>query len=539
MRGASWWLCPDFLEALKSRSQRKTGVLPNGREPERSTIGHGRIVTPVSSESPSGIPTPAPQTLRTEDFLRALLRSQLLQRDFVRDFFVKIDPSLRPFPNQVAEAFIRAGHLTRFQAGKLLQGISRGLKLGHFSILSPVARGGTATVYLAMDMERGQLVAVKVLPPNQAKEPRRLARFLREMRLSRVAGNHTNIAPVHESGQIDGIHYIAMEFVSGRSLHKMVQDEGPLSVEQAAFIGMEAALALHHVHLQGLIHRDVKPANIVISSKGQVRLIDFGLAMQENEPAVDESVVGGQGFIVGTMDYIAPEQTFDPSKVDGRADIYGLGCSLYYALTGKPPFQGGTSLERMKRHRSEEPEPLAKLRPDIPNGFLGLVAAMMDKDPNQRIYPAGLLAADLKLWTPGDHVFETVKSEGDDVSRLRMYHPEEISDLEKQLLADDTGSEPKSESHADMHDPTEVETAVRECIDSGSGTNFEPAPSSSEELFLDPGDDAGSSTVISRSPPKSKFLPQKKPVGPVLLVMAIACVLMAVSLWLAFRGLFR
>lgn len=492
----------------------------------------------MSSESPSGNPTSVQPPQRTEDFLRTLLRSQLLERDFVRDFFLKIDPSLRPFPNQVAEAFIRAGHLTRFQASKLLQGIARGLKLGHFSILSPVARGGTATVYLAMDMEKGQLVAVKVLPPNQAKEPRRLARFLREMRLSRVAGNHTNIAPVHESGQIDGIHYIAMEFVSGRSLHKLVQDEGPMSVEQAAFIGMETALALHHVHLQGLVHRDVKPANIVISSKGQVRLIDFGLAMQENEPEVDESVVGGQGFIVGTMDYIAPEQTIDPSKVDGRADIYGLGCSLYYALTGKPPFQGGTSVERMRRHRNEEPEPLAKLRPDIPQGFLGLIAAMMDKDPNQRISPAGLLAADLKLWTPGEHVFETVKSEGDDVSRLRMYHPEEISDLEKQLLADDTGSVPKSESYAEMHDPTEVETAVRECIESGSTTNFDPAPSSSEELFLDPGEDGGTSTVFSRPKLKPKSRVPKKPLGPVLVIMAVACSVMAVGLWLGFKLLF-
>lgn len=180
-----------------------------------------------------------------------------------------------------------------------------------------------------------------------------------------------------------------MEFVSGRSLHKLVQDNGTLSSEQAAFIGLEVALALHHVHLQGMVHRDVKPANIVISSKGQVRLIDFGLAMQNNEPAGDESVVGGLGFIVGTMDYIAPEQTIDPSKVDGRADIYGLGCVLYYALTGKPPFQGGTNVERMRRHRYEEPESLAKLRPDLPAGFLGLIKAIMDKDPSQRIFPPG------------------------------------------------------------------------------------------------------------------------------------------------------
>jgi len=493
----------------------------------------------VSSESPSGNATSVQTPQRTEDFLRTLLRSRLLEREFVRNFFLKIDPSLRPFPNQVAEAFIRAGHLTRFQAGKLLQGIARGLKLGHFAILSPVARGGTATVYLAMDMEKGQLVAVKVLPPNQAKEPRRLARFLREMRLSRLAGKHTNIAHVHESGHIDGIHYIAMEFVSGRSLHKLVQDEGPMSVEQAAFIGMEAALALHHVHLQGLVHRDVKPANLVISSKGQVRLIDFGLAMQENEPEADESVVGGQGFIVGTMDYIAPEQTFDPSKVDARADIYGLGCSLYYALTGKPPFQGGTSLERMRRHRNDDPEPLSKLRPDIPQGFLGLIAAMMEKDPNQRIAPAGLLAADLKLWTPGDHVFEMVKTEGDDVSRLRMYHPEEISDLEKQLLADDTGSEPKSESHAEMHDPTEVETAVRECIDSSNATTFSPPPSSSEELFLDPGEDGGSSTVFFRPASRAVKDREQNPLVVLLIIFGFCLFGFVGVAWLGYRYFFR
>ncbi len=475
-----------------------------------------------------------PPVRRTEDFLRALLRSQLLEREFVRAFFHKLAPDIRGFPNQVAEAFIRAGHLTRFQSGKLLQGISKGLKLGHFAILSPVARGGTATVYLAMNLEIGQLVAVKVLPPNHAKESRRLARFLREMQLSRLAGGHTNIAQVHESGQIENIHYIAMEFVSGRSLHKLVQENGSLSSEQAALIGLEVALALHHVHLQGVIHRDVKPANIVISSKGQVRLIDFGLAMQENEPPGDEAVVGGLGFIVGTMDYIAPEQTIDPSKVDGRADIYGLGCVLYYALTGKPPFQGGTNIERMRRHRHEEPESLAKLRPDLPAGFLGLIKAMMDKDPSQRIFSAGLLAADLKLWTPGSHVFETVKgnTEAEDDNRLRMYQPEEISDLEKQLLADDTGSEPKSDTFAMIHDQTEVETALRDCIDSGSST-----PESHTELFLEKGQPAGSSTVFTRRESPFRSRVRHYPAALPFFLMVVATVLVGIALWMVYKRL--
>jgi len=488
----------------------------------------------VSNESQSENVSASSPVRRTEDFLRTLLRSQLLDREFVRVFFLKMDPDLRSFPNQVAEAFIRAGHLTRFQSGKLLQGISKGLKLGHFAILSPVARGGTATVYLAMNLDLGQLVAVKVLPPNHAKEPRRLARFLREMNLSRLAGGHTNIPQVHESGLIENIHYIAMEFVSGRSLHKLVQDNGTLSLEQAAFIGLEVALALHHVHLQGMVHRDVKPANIVISSKGQVRLIDFGLAMQNNEPAGDESVVGGLGFIVGTMDYIAPEQTIDPSKVDGRADIYGLGCVLYYALTGKPPFQGGTNVERMRRHRYEEPESLAKLRPDLPAGFLGLIKAIMDKDPSQRIFSAGLLAADLKLWTPGSHVFETVKGnlEAEDVNRLKMYQPEEISDLEKQLLADDTGSEPKSDTFAIMHDPTEVESAIRDCIDSGSSSGESPA-----RLFLDRGQSSGSSTVFTRRESSIRPNARQYPATLPFVLMVVATALLVIVLWLVYKRL--
>lgn len=444
----------------------------------------------VTTESHSAKGTSVRETQPTQDFLKALLRSQLLNRDLVREFFSQLPAETQSSPEKVSEAFIRAGHLTRFQAGKLLQGISRGLKLGHFSILSPIAKGGTATVYLAMDLVANRLVAVKVLPPNQAKEPRRLARFLREMRLSAQTAAHTHIVPVHESGQIEGIFYLAMEFIPGRSLHRMVQDEGQLSLHQVALIGMEAALALHHIHLVGLVHRDIKPANILISSRGQVRLIDFGLAMLQGERTGDESVVGGQGFIVGTMDFIAPEQTIDPSKVDGRADIYSLGCTLYFALTGKPPFQGGTNIERMKRHRHEEPEPLASLRPDLPGGFVSLIKTMMDKNPDQRIQQAGLLAADLKLWTPGEHEFSTSDESSDEVmeqvGKLKMYQPEEVTELERQLLADDTGSEPGIDAKVEMSAPTEEDVVISQFF------------SGNKQLIMSGGQDQGSGTLFQK-----------------------------------------
>ena len=145
----------------------------------------------------------------------------------------------------------------------------------------------------------------------------------------------------------------------------------------------EVASALEHAHNQGLIHRDLKPSNIMITPNDHAKVLDLGLALMQGEQA-DLSVIGGQGYIVGTMDYIAPEQTADASKVDARCDVYALGCTLYFALTGQPPFPGGTNREKIQRHRREKPTPLAELRPDLPKGFVALVERLMEKDPRGR-----------------------------------------------------------------------------------------------------------------------------------------------------------
>jgi serine/threonine protein kinase len=254
------------------------------------------------------------------------------------------------------------------------------------------------TVYLARDHRSGQMVALKVLPPGRAREEERLlARFRREMEMCQRV-SHPHLAWTYEVGAYRGVYYIAMEYIPGRSLYRVVQDDGPLPVPRLARLFAEVALALDHAHTQGLIHRDLKPSNIVVTPHDHAKVLDLGLALMQGEGAGPREVIGGQGYVVGTMDYIAPEQTDDPSKVDARCDVYALGCTMYFALTGRPPFPGGTSKEKIFRHRGEEPEPLAALNPAVPPQFAALVQRMMVKDPAGRMESAALVRHELMRW---------------------------------------------------------------------------------------------------------------------------------------------
>ncbi len=158
-----------------------------------------------------------------------------------------------------------------------------------------------------------------------------------------------------ETGEHDGVLFIAMEYIPGRTLGRLVVDEGRPSLPRAARLLAEVATGLAHAHAQGLIHRDLKPSNIMVTPHDHVKLLDLGLALVEGESTDDPTVVGGRGYVVGTVDYMAPEQTFDATNVDARSDLYALGCTVYFTLSGKPPFPGGSRQEKLERHRSAAP----------------------------------------------------------------------------------------------------------------------------------------------------------------------------------------
>jgi serine/threonine protein kinase len=352
--------------------------------------------------SPS--PTPNAEPLTVDEFLKNVVRSGVLDREQVKAALASAPPEAKARSadaDALAEFLVRTGKLSRFQARKLLRAAYRGLVLGPYQILAPLGKGGMGAVFMARDGRDGRLVALKVLSSRRARaEDRTRSRFLREMELNQRV-SHTHLAETYEVGTIQDVHFIAMEFIPGKSLHRVVQDAGPLTVARSARLLAEVAAALEHAHEKGLIHRDLKPSNIMVTPNDHAKVLDFGLALVQGEKA-DVAVVGGEGYIVGTMDYISPEQSLNPTRVDARSDIYSLGCTLYYALTGQPPFPGGTSQEKRQRHRAEEPTPLWQLRAGLPTPFVDFVQSLMAKDPAMRPPSAAAVRDQLLAWVTED-----------------------------------------------------------------------------------------------------------------------------------------
>jgi serine/threonine protein kinase len=335
-------------------------------------------------------------------FLQAAVRSGLVSAAELQAARQRLKPEQQDEAQALAEELVRCGKLSRFQAQKLLQGAGRGLILGPYEIVAPIGRGGMGAVYLARDRRNWQLVALKVLPPRLARQEHRFReRFLREMSLN-LRFSHPHLCQGLDVGIQHSVYYLAMEFIPGRTLQRLVQEDGPLTVPRAAALFAEVCSALEYIHAQGLIHRDLKPSNIMVTPKGHAKVLDLGLALLRHEETGPREVVGGEHYIVGSMDYIAPEQTTNPLEVDARSDIYALGCTLYYALSGRPPFPGGTAREKMRRHRTEEPVALRQLRPELPPAFAALVRRLMAKDPQQRVASAAELRQLLLAWAPAE-----------------------------------------------------------------------------------------------------------------------------------------
>ncbi|QDV32699.1 serine/threonine-protein kinase [Tautonia plasticadhaerens] len=253
-------------------------------------------------------------------------------------------------------------------------------RLGSYRLVEPLGSGGMSSVFRAVHIDSGYEVALKVLPRYLAKNPTLLQRFLREAQ-SAEALEHQNIVSIYDRGSESGRHYLVLEYVEGSDLHDRVRRFGPMEVPEAMRVVREAALGLRYAWSKGVVHRDIKPANILMARDGAVKLIDLGLALQSE--AEDERVTR-HGTTVGTVDYMAPEQARDSRGANERSDMYSLGCTSYYLLTGFPPFPGGHIADKLRRHATQPVPDVRQLRPDVPRAVAKLIQRLMAKKPGDR-----------------------------------------------------------------------------------------------------------------------------------------------------------
>lgn len=286
---------------------------------------------------------------------------------------------------RLAEALVAAGRLTPYQVRAIAAGRERQLVLGNYVILDRLGQGGMGQVHKAWHRRMDRLVALKMLPEHALAAPDALARFQREARAA-ARLSHPHIVTAFDADDHGGTHFLVMELVDGLNLAELVHRQGPLGVDEALECMRQAGEGLAYAHAQGVVHRDIKPANLLLDRSGVVRVLDMGLARvcrTELEPG-DDNPLTAQGLVIGTVDYMSPEQAQNTQSADVRSDVYSLGCTLFHLLTGRPPYAGGTLLARMLAHRDAPIPSLRQVRPDASARLEDVLRRALAKDPAER-----------------------------------------------------------------------------------------------------------------------------------------------------------
>ncbi len=405
-----------------------------------------------------------------EEFERGLIDCGFLDADGLRAALAETTPDERWSDAEgLARTLVRIGKLTRYQAAALFQGKGRALLIGPYVVLGKLGSGGMGMVFKARLREGGPEVALKLLPPSASKHPHSVLRFRREAAiLERL--DHPNLVTSHDLGAYNGVHYLIMDYVDGSDLDRVVRSIGPMKVARAVDCVIQAARGLAAAHERGIVHRDIKPANLLLDTKGVVRVLDLGLARITQ---ADETIDGGEsspsltasGIIMGTVDFLPPEQSDDSKRADHRADIYSLGCTLYYLLTGKTPYSGDTLMQKLLAHHQKPIPSLIEARPDVPLEIDAIFQAMLAKSPDDR--PQSML---------------------DVLNRLETWQKSKIGSKSLRVFGDPKASKRGSREQPPASDPKlpgesetyDLQTYVRSEL-------FEPDPDSkTEDTFEGP-----------------------------------------------------
>jgi serine/threonine protein kinase len=443
---------------------------------------------------------------------------------------------------------VQKKHLTVYQLRKVIHGKTHELLMGPYVISDRIGEGGMGKVYRATQMRLGREVALKVVRTSLLNNPLVRKRYNREVETASSL-NHPNIVGVYDAGEVEGKYYLAMEFVDGIDLSRLVREYRPLEVVEVCEYIRQASLGLQYAHDQGLVHRDIKPSNIVVAGERHlpqatepavVKILDMGLV---RSVGFDEDGGGGgdltrAGTVVGTPDYMAPEQAKNSSGVDCRADLYSLGCTLYFLLSGQPPFPMGTPIEKLLKHQLDAPVPLQALRPSVPAAVAELISKLIAKDPSQRIQSAlevARIISPLARYAEGT-LPVSIYSREDDRTQVVTLPPSGPSTFPSAPIADSTvqpgftapqplsAAQPVAPSDHTPR-PRDLPSALQTVGENASPFSSLSDPSIGPRKNVPPAEQA---TVL---PP-----PSRNPFLWIAISILAASVFAGIGIWLAFRN---
>jgi len=364
----------------------KTIMNSEDSQAKQGTDGGTPFDQTIDSDSP--LTTSGTIGSSIDEFSKILSKSGLMSDEDVQTFLERSVPEGTTISGaeDLAAALVSCKRLTEFQLEQLREGKIGSLVLGNYVVLEKLGAGGMGVVYKARQQRMKREVALKVLPEALTQSSDALARFRREVEAAAKL-QHTNIAVAYDADESDGVHFLAMEFVDGPNLSQYVKQYGPLPLPHALALCLQTARGLKHAHDEGVVHRDIKPGNLMVDQRGTLKILDMGLAHLNVEDSIggeDMAELTQSGRVMGTVDYMAPEQAVDAKRADNRADIYSVGCTLYYLVTGKPLSPEGSITQKLLWHQTEEIPPLSSLCEGVSETLDAVALKMLNKKPDER-----------------------------------------------------------------------------------------------------------------------------------------------------------